>query len=89
MGQADEEFWAALAVRLLHPLQLEIVEAIRWIGLPLSTSQLVQVFGEEKTLPVIAYHVRRLAALGALRPAGHRDVRSTIERFYRLGLASG
>jgi hypothetical protein len=84
---ATEGFWAALAARLLHPIQLQILEAMHWIGQPLSTSQLVQVFDEERTLPIVAYHVRRLTAMGALRPAGRRKVRGTVEKFYRLGLA--
>lgn len=81
-------FWAALAARLLHPVQLQIIEAMRWIGRPLSASELVRVFGGEQSLATVAYHVRRLVALEALKPAGQRPVRGAMEKFYRLGLAN-
>jgi hypothetical protein len=85
---APDGFWAALAACLLHPLQLQIIEAMRWIDRPLSASELVKVFSEEQHLSAVAYHVRRLAELGALKPTGRRrPVRGSIERFYRLGLA--
>jgi hypothetical protein len=79
-------FWEALAVRLLHPIQLQIIEAMRWIGQPLSASELVQIFSGEYSLATVAYHVRRLVALGALKLALQRPVRGTVEKFYRLGL---
>ena len=83
-----EGFWAALAARLLHPSQLQIIEAMRWIDRPLSVSELVQIFFREERLPAIAYHVHRLAALGALNPTGRRrPVRGSIEKFYRLSVA--
>ncbi len=88
-GGIPDGFWAALAARLLHPQQLQIIEALRWIDRPLSASELVQVFHREQRLSSVAYHVRRLVALGALRPTGgRRPVRGSIERFYRLGLAN-
>jgi Helix-turn-helix domain len=87
-GEVPDGFWPALAALLLHPLQLQIIEAMRWIDRPLSVSELVQVFFREHRLSTIAYHVRRLSELGALRAAGKRQPpRGSIERFYRLGLA--
>jgi Helix-turn-helix domain len=87
-GGMPDGFWVALAVRLLHPVQLQIIEAMRWIDRPLSASELVQIFAKEQRLSTIAYHVRRLAALGALRPIGRRHpVRGSVERLYRLALA--
>ena len=79
-------FWAALATSLLHPVQLQIIEAMRWIDRPLSVSDLFQVFYREQRLPALAYHVQRLARVGALRPAGQRHpARGSIEKLYRLG----
>jgi hypothetical protein len=83
---SDDGFWAELAARLLHPVQLQIVEAMRWIDRPLSVTELFLVFGKEHRLSTIAYHVRRLASLGALRPKGRRSpVRGSIEKLYLLG----
>jgi hypothetical protein len=82
-----DRFWTALIARLLHPLQVQIIEAMWWIGQPLSASQLVQVFCKEQRLSAVSYHVQRLADIGALRPSGQRrPTRGSIEKFYRLGL---
>ncbi len=82
-----EEFWPALAARILHPIQVDVIEAMRWLDQPLSASELVQVFDRERRLSTIAYHVRRLYDLGALQPTGRREpVRGSIERFYRLAI---
>ena len=89
-GEAPSGFWSALAGRLLHPVQVEIIETMRWIERPLSSSELVQVYCAEYRLSTIAYHVRRLADLGALRSSGQREPpRGSIERFYRLGVPDG
>lgn len=82
--QGADGLWDGLAASLLHPTQLHIVEAMRWIDRPLSPSQLVRVFCEEETLSTVAYHVRRLAGLGALRITRQRKVRGTFEKSYRL-----
>ncbi len=82
----SEAFWAMLAARLLHPFQVQIIEAMRWIDRPLSASQLVHVFERKQRLSKVAYHLRRLDSLGALRPAGQRyPTRGSVEKFYRLG----
>ncbi len=82
-----EGFWAALAARLLHPSQLQIIEAIRWIDRPLSVSELVQIFQREQRLSTVAYHVQYLAGIGALELVGHRQpARGAVEKLYELGL---
>jgi hypothetical protein len=74
-----------LAACLLHPIQLEIVEAMLWVDRPLSVSVLIRVFDGRETLSTIAYHVRRLNELGALRLVAKRQPpRGTEEKFYRL-----
>ncbi len=89
-GTVPDGFWPALAAHLLHPVQLQIIEALAWIDRPLSASELVKVFGGEQRLSAVAYHVRRLADVGALRQAEQRQpTRGSLEWLYRLDLASG
>jgi hypothetical protein len=76
--------WSVLVARALHPVQVEIVEAMSWIDRPLSAVELVRVFLGEQSLSTVAYHVGRLGALGALKPVGRRRVRGTVEKFYCL-----
>jgi hypothetical protein len=83
---APDGFWAGLAVSLLHPIQLQIIEALIWIDVPLSASELVEIFHRGHRLSSIAYHVRRLDSLGALEPVGARNPkRGSKEKLYRLG----
>jgi hypothetical protein len=79
--------WEALIGRLIHPTQLAVIEAMRWIDRPLSPAQLVRVFDSGMQLPSVAYHVSRLADLGVLKPAGTRKVRGAVEHFFRLAIA--
>jgi hypothetical protein len=89
-GEVPDGFWPALAGRLLHPVQVQIIEAIRWVDRPLSASELVQIHCEEHRLSTIAYHVRRLSDLEALRSCGQREpTRGSVERLYRLGVPDG
>lgn len=74
--------WAALVPVVFHPLKVAIIEALAWIGSPLSASDLQKVFGGRFPLGNISYHLKELARIGALRRAGKRPVRGTVERFY-------
>jgi DNA-binding transcriptional ArsR family regulator len=62
MGEA---LWAELAPRLLHPIQVQIIEALRWIGLPLTAADLLQVFERKGRGLRIERHLQRLTKLGA------------------------
>jgi hypothetical protein len=82
-----DQFWGMLGARLLHPIQVEIIEAMLWIDRPMSASALVKVFGEEIRLSTVAYHVRRLSSLRALRTVGERvPARGSPEKLYRVRL---
>lgn len=76
--------WDALIARLIHPTQLAVIEAMLWIGRPLSSAELVRVFDEEIVLSSVAYHVRRLSQLGVLEQTGTRQVRGAIEHYFQL-----
>jgi hypothetical protein len=85
-GTAPDEFWTALAVSLIHPIQLQIIEALIWIDVPMSASEFVEIFHRKHNLSTIGYHVRRLYWLGALKPVGARNPkRGSKEKLYRLG----
>lgn len=75
--------WAALVPRLVHPLKVEIIEALLWIDQPLSSADLVKVFEARRgSLSVIAYHVKGLAKVGAIEVVRRRQVRGAEEKFY-------
>jgi DNA-binding transcriptional ArsR family regulator len=75
--------WEALVPRIVHPLKVAIVEALWWVGEPLSATDLTKVIDEEKfTISHVSYHMVRLADVGALEVVRRRAVRGAIEKFY-------
>jgi hypothetical protein len=86
----ENSFWAQLALQLLHPTQVEMIEALRWIGLPVSPSLLATVLIGNVVPPDIkhgkvssvAYHTRRLVDLGIFRRHSSRPIRGAVETFY-------
>lgn len=82
--RGDERFdWGALVPLVVHPLKVTAIEAIEWIGVPLSASDLSKVIDEDKhRVSHVSYHLNRLAALGVLKVVRRRQVRGSVEKFY-------
>lgn len=74
--------WAALTPLLIHPMKAAIIEALQWIGEPLSASDLRKIFDLEFSLSLVSYHLRDLAERKILVEVRSRPVRGSIERFY-------
>lgn len=77
--------WARLS-RLIHPMQVAVVEALLWIGEPLSAKDFSQIFAEDIGRPnatsYLSYHVRELAKAEVLEARGTESVRGAVRRFY-------
>jgi DNA-binding transcriptional ArsR family regulator len=82
--QRGEAFdWNALVPHIVHPLKVRIVEALWWVGQPLSASDLTKLIGDEKFgLSHVSYHVATLGEAGALEVVRKREVRGATEKFY-------
>ena len=82
-GNADSVVnWIALVSRVIYPIKVLIIEAIRWIDRPMSATELELVFGETMSLSNISHHVTTLAELGILKQVRKRRVRGAWEKFY-------
>jgi hypothetical protein len=64
----SDAWWAMLAGKLLHPIQVEIVETFSCVGLPLCVRDLAGVVDDIEPVN-LDYHVGRLRNLGALQIA--------------------
>jgi Helix-turn-helix domain len=83
-GDGSAFDWAVLVSRVVHPVQVAIVEALLWISHPLSASDLRDIFDEPSLhyLSIVSYHLRKLEEFGVLRETGTRPVRGAVETFY-------
>jgi hypothetical protein len=78
---AGEWDWATLS-RLVHETKVQVLEALLWIGRPLSATDLENVFDGSPEHGLVFYHMKRLINAGILECAGARQVRGATERFY-------
>lgn len=74
--------WEALVPLVTHPIKVAVIEAMTYVGRPLSASMLREIFKWEWTLSRVSYHVTTLAKFGVLTKVGERPVRGAMERFY-------
>jgi hypothetical protein len=67
--------WAAIVPLVVHSTRVEIIEALAWIGQPLSSTELRNVFDEpvDHYLSRVSYHVGKLTEFGILEATGHRE----------------
>ena len=77
--------WSVLVV-LVHPQKVEIIEALRYVGEPLSATDLSKIFAPAKAgqLSNVSYHVRSLAEAGVIKKVSERKVRGVQEKFFSL-----
>jgi len=75
--------WAALVAQTVHPAKVAIVEALQWVGHPLSALELTALLADAHYgKDLVAYHARALAKLGAIEVAATRRVRGAWENYY-------
>jgi DNA-binding transcriptional ArsR family regulator len=88
MGDELQPFdWSALVALLVHPLKVSIIEALRWLGEPLSANTLMRMFnagneGKEYSLGVVSYHLTELSKIGVVEKKYGKKVRGAVEKFY-------
>lgn len=87
--ERDEQLfdWERLVPLLVHPAKVAIVEALEWMEQPLSPTEMVILFDDDRDfyLSLVAYHVRGLVKVGVLEVVESRKVRGATEKFYFFG----
>ncbi len=69
MSSDREEFWSALPEKAIHPRRVPMLEALWWIGEPLSAIATVDVLDGYTSMWEAAHHLRALEALDVVEPA--------------------
>lgn len=63
-GRANEDgFWDALGDRAIHPVRVEIIEALRWIGRAVPTPDLLFALDCKHLGLCVEHHLRQLTRL--------------------------
>ena len=83
-GDSEPPAWSVAFYSLLHPVQLAVVEAFRWIEEPLSAPLLYEVLERDWPSGTVGYHVSRLARHGVLEERFTEPRRGARERYYSL-----
>ena len=77
--------WGVLVPRTIHPLKVAIIEAMEWIGQPLSPSELASIVSEGKEVfgvSHVSYHMVKLRQLGGLKVTRTERVRGATKTYY-------
>jgi len=84
-GRADEnDFWDALGDRALHPVRVEIIEALRWIDRPVPTPDLLFVFDGKHVGLRVEHHLHQLRRLRIVERSGEDRLISSHRLAKRL-----
>ncbi len=76
--------WSALIASAIHPIRVGSVEALAYIGEPLSATDLTAIFDKRYHLSLVSYHLKCLAKLNVARKVRQRKVRGAVQTFYAL-----
>jgi hypothetical protein len=75
--------WATLVPRVIHPARVAIIEALRWIGEPLSAKDFKELFADQEFItPYLSYHVVELAKAGAIVKVEEEQIRGAVKKSY-------
>jgi DNA-binding transcriptional ArsR family regulator len=84
----SDAWWAALAADLLHPIQVQVIEAIQYIDQPLTVRDLSQIVDDIEPVH-LDYHLGRLRRLGVLDRGLIRPGTEFMDVRYRLVVERG
>jgi hypothetical protein len=74
--------WQPLVDNDVHPVKVAVVEALRWVGGPLSAREIWLMGVGEPLYGNVAYHFKVLVDLGLLKQSAESPARGSAERFY-------
>jgi predicted transcriptional regulator len=81
-----DAWWASLAHRLLHPVQVDVIKALRQSARPLSVREIAELVERTSAAHLARHHLRRLRKVGAIDYAYGEVPSNPIDIRYRLVL---
>jgi hypothetical protein len=84
-GSVDEADWGKVIATYVHPIKVAILEAMSWIGEPLSSTECSRMFPPRRHgLGVVSYHMADLLKAGLVEDTNERAARGARETYYYL-----
>lgn len=74
MTRESNDFWDALGGRAIHPVRVEIIEALRWIGRAVPTPDLLFVLDGMHIGLRVEHHLRKLTRLDIAETGEHEGL---------------
>ncbi|HEY5054412.1 MAG TPA: hypothetical protein VII45_13495 [Solirubrobacterales bacterium] len=83
IDEEGESFdWGTLVPLFAHPTKVALIEAMVFIGRPLSASGSMHMFDCKWNLSCVSYHMTSLAKAGVLTKVGEQRRRGAMESYY-------
>jgi DNA-binding transcriptional ArsR family regulator len=76
--------WDQRVALLVHPTKVTILEALAWIGEPLSPKLIDELLDQEFGVPLVSYHMRKLFESGLIERTHQKMSSGALQTFYRL-----
>jgi hypothetical protein len=76
--------WSSLIEKEIHEVKVAVVEALDWIGGPLSAKELHLILDERHRYQTVAHHINGLAKQGVIEQTHVRPARGAEEKYYLL-----
>jgi hypothetical protein len=83
-GKVEDFRWAALVAHVLHPHDVQILEALGRTGRPLSAGDLSKLFDGDPSCAKVAHRLHRLSRFDAVELAATPTLRNVADIPYRL-----
>lgn len=84
VSRIDDSWWAVLARRLLHRIQVEIIEALQLSEKSMSARELSLAIDGVEAAYLAQHHLPRLRRIGAVAYAGGQPSPNPVDVHYRL-----
>lgn len=83
-GEPTDSWWATLAQRLLHRIQVEVIEVLQQSKRPMSARDLSGAIEGAEPAYLAQHHLPRLRKIGAVEYAGGAASPNPVDIPYRL-----
>jgi len=88
-AEAGGDFsWDEIEPRAIHPVQVQMIEALLYIGRPLTVADFFRLFDGKPSTMALLHHVERLIRVGVLAVDGWERIRGAKVRLLRLARRS-